>query len=190
MAFARTPETGWRAVGVCLGLRPSDSSLRRVWNVLDANEPTGPPLGNHISGAAMLAELDAHLASRLSAGAALFILTLDHLAIVAVVMVVVDVAVRRERLGGVGMVRGYFHGRFSLVSRPAPYPDEKRRESNLSRALSTASSWRHVRQVGDPQEFPRSDAGFVGESIEFQLSVLFADGLEHGHWQILRGFGL
>lgn len=42
VAFAGTPETGWHAVGVCLAYGLPILSLRRVWNVLDANEPTGP----------------------------------------------------------------------------------------------------------------------------------------------------
>ncbi len=40
--FHGYPEAGWRALGVCvtLGLKPRE--LRRVWDVLHANEPTGP----------------------------------------------------------------------------------------------------------------------------------------------------
>jgi hypothetical protein len=42
VAFHGTSEAGWRAVGVCLAYGLPILSLRRVWNVLDANEPTGP----------------------------------------------------------------------------------------------------------------------------------------------------
>jgi hypothetical protein len=40
--FYGTPEAGWRAGGVCLAYGLLILSLRRVWYVLDANEPTGP----------------------------------------------------------------------------------------------------------------------------------------------------
>ena len=40
--FYGTPETGWRAVAVCLAYRLPILALRRVWYVLDQNEPTGP----------------------------------------------------------------------------------------------------------------------------------------------------
>lgn len=40
--FYGTPEAGWRAVGVCLAFGLPISALRRVWYVLDSNEPTGP----------------------------------------------------------------------------------------------------------------------------------------------------
>jgi hypothetical protein len=40
--FSGTPEAGWRAVAVCLGYGLPIRSLRRVWDVLDVNEPTGP----------------------------------------------------------------------------------------------------------------------------------------------------
>jgi hypothetical protein len=40
--FHGTPEAGWRAVAVCLAYGLPILSLRRVWNVLDGNEPTGP----------------------------------------------------------------------------------------------------------------------------------------------------
>lgn len=42
VAFVGTPEAGWRALAVCLAYGLPISSLRRVWNVLDRNEPTGP----------------------------------------------------------------------------------------------------------------------------------------------------
>jgi hypothetical protein len=40
--FYGTPEAGWRALGVCLAHGLPVLALRRVWYVLDANEPTGP----------------------------------------------------------------------------------------------------------------------------------------------------
>jgi hypothetical protein len=40
--FYGTPEAGWRAVGVCLAYGLPILSLRRVWYILDSNEPTGP----------------------------------------------------------------------------------------------------------------------------------------------------
>src|ERR1700681_2359157 len=40
--FYGTPEAGWRAVAVCLAYGLPIMALRRVWYVLDANEPTGP----------------------------------------------------------------------------------------------------------------------------------------------------
>lgn len=40
--FHGGPGDGWRAVGVCLTLALPIRSLRRVWYVLDTNEPTGP----------------------------------------------------------------------------------------------------------------------------------------------------
>lgn len=42
VAFYGTPEAGWRAVAVCLAYGLPIRSLRRVWDVLDVNEPTGP----------------------------------------------------------------------------------------------------------------------------------------------------
>lgn len=42
VAFYGTPEAGWRAVAACLANGLPVMSLRRVWDVLDANEPTGP----------------------------------------------------------------------------------------------------------------------------------------------------
>jgi hypothetical protein len=42
VAFYGTPEAGWRAVAACLAYGLPILSLRRVWDVLDANEPTGP----------------------------------------------------------------------------------------------------------------------------------------------------
>jgi hypothetical protein len=40
--FHGTPEAGWRAMGICLAHGLPVLSLRRVWYLLDANEPTGP----------------------------------------------------------------------------------------------------------------------------------------------------
>jgi hypothetical protein len=40
--FYGTPEAGWRAVGICFAFGLPILSLRRVWYVLDSNEPTGP----------------------------------------------------------------------------------------------------------------------------------------------------
>lgn len=40
--FHGTPEAGWRAVSVCLAYGLPVLSLRRVWDVLERNEPTGP----------------------------------------------------------------------------------------------------------------------------------------------------
>jgi hypothetical protein len=40
--FYGTPEAGWRAVGICLAYRLPILALRRVWYMLDSNEPTGP----------------------------------------------------------------------------------------------------------------------------------------------------
>lgn len=42
VAFYGTPEAGWRAVSACLASGLPVLSLRRVWDVLEANEPTGP----------------------------------------------------------------------------------------------------------------------------------------------------
>lgn len=42
VVFYGTPEAGWRAVGICLAYRLPIMSLRRKWDVLDANEVTGP----------------------------------------------------------------------------------------------------------------------------------------------------
>lgn len=42
VAFYGTPEAGWRALGICLAYGLPVRSLRRVWDVLDVNEPTGP----------------------------------------------------------------------------------------------------------------------------------------------------
>ena len=42
VAFYGTPEAGWRAVAVCLAYGLPVLSLRRVWDVLETNEPTGP----------------------------------------------------------------------------------------------------------------------------------------------------
>lgn len=40
--FRGTPEAGWRALGICLAFGLPVLCLRRVWYVLDANEPNGP----------------------------------------------------------------------------------------------------------------------------------------------------
>jgi hypothetical protein len=42
VAFYGGPSAGWRAVGICLDHKLPVLSLRRVWDVLDVNEPTGP----------------------------------------------------------------------------------------------------------------------------------------------------
>ena len=42
VAFYGTPEAGWRAVAACLASGLPVRSLRRVWDVLDGHEPTGP----------------------------------------------------------------------------------------------------------------------------------------------------
>lgn len=42
VAFYGQPEAGWRAVAVCLAYGLPVRSLRRVWDVLEGNEPTGP----------------------------------------------------------------------------------------------------------------------------------------------------
>jgi hypothetical protein len=42
VAFYGTSEAGWRAVAVCLAYGLPVMSLRRVWDVLDGKEPTGP----------------------------------------------------------------------------------------------------------------------------------------------------
>jgi len=40
--FHGTPEAGWRALAICLAHGLPVLALRRVWYVLDRNEPTGP----------------------------------------------------------------------------------------------------------------------------------------------------
>ena len=40
--FHGVPEAGWRALSVCLAHGLPVASLKRVWDVLDRNEPTGP----------------------------------------------------------------------------------------------------------------------------------------------------
>jgi hypothetical protein len=40
--FHGDPPAGWKAIGVCLANGLPILSLRRVWYVLDGNEPTGP----------------------------------------------------------------------------------------------------------------------------------------------------
>ena len=42
VAFHGTPGDGWKALGACLNHGLPVSELRRVWGVLDLNEPTGP----------------------------------------------------------------------------------------------------------------------------------------------------
>jgi len=42
VAFYGTPEAGWRAVAICIAYGLPVSSLRRVWDILEGNEPTGP----------------------------------------------------------------------------------------------------------------------------------------------------
>jgi hypothetical protein len=40
--FYGGPAEGWRALAVCLNHKLPILALRRVWYVLDSNEPTGP----------------------------------------------------------------------------------------------------------------------------------------------------
>lgn len=40
--FHGTPEAGWRAVSVCFANGLPVAELRRVWDILESNEPTGP----------------------------------------------------------------------------------------------------------------------------------------------------
>ena len=40
--FYGVPEAGWRAVGICLANGLPILCLKRVWDILDGNEPTGP----------------------------------------------------------------------------------------------------------------------------------------------------
>ena len=40
--FYGAPEAGWRAVAACLAHGLPILALRRVWYVLDSNEPSGP----------------------------------------------------------------------------------------------------------------------------------------------------
>jgi hypothetical protein len=40
--FHGTPQAGWHALGICLSHGLPILCLRRVWYVLDSNEPTGP----------------------------------------------------------------------------------------------------------------------------------------------------
>jgi hypothetical protein len=40
--FHGTPEAGWRAVGICFAYGLPIAELRRVWDILEKNEPTGP----------------------------------------------------------------------------------------------------------------------------------------------------
>lgn len=42
VAFYETSEAGWRALAVCLAYGLPVLALRRVWEMLDGNEPTGP----------------------------------------------------------------------------------------------------------------------------------------------------
>jgi hypothetical protein len=42
VAFHGTPEAGWRGLGVCLAYGLPIQSLRRVWHILDGDEPNGP----------------------------------------------------------------------------------------------------------------------------------------------------
>src|SRR5689334_7287968 len=40
--FHGVPEAGWRALSTCLAHGLPVSSLKRVWDILDCHEPTGP----------------------------------------------------------------------------------------------------------------------------------------------------
>ncbi len=42
VCFTGSPEAGWRAAALCLAHGLPILCLRRVWYMLDANEPTGP----------------------------------------------------------------------------------------------------------------------------------------------------
>lgn len=42
VAFMGGPDSGWRALSACLAYRLPVSSLRRVWDVIEPNEPIGP----------------------------------------------------------------------------------------------------------------------------------------------------
>lgn len=42
VAFHGTPQAGWHALGVCLTYGLPIQSLRRVWHILDGDEPNGP----------------------------------------------------------------------------------------------------------------------------------------------------
>lgn len=42
VAFRGSPGEGWRALSICIDHGLPVSELRRVWKVLDGNEPTGP----------------------------------------------------------------------------------------------------------------------------------------------------
>jgi hypothetical protein len=42
VVFYGTPEAGWRAVSVCLAYGLPVLHLRRVWDILETHEPTGP----------------------------------------------------------------------------------------------------------------------------------------------------
>jgi hypothetical protein len=40
--FYGRPEAGWRALAICFDYRLPVVCLRRIWDVLDTNQPTGP----------------------------------------------------------------------------------------------------------------------------------------------------
>jgi hypothetical protein len=42
IAFHGGPGAGWQALSLCLDWKLPVSELRRVWDVLDRNDPTGP----------------------------------------------------------------------------------------------------------------------------------------------------
>lgn len=42
VAFYGTPEAGWRAVSICLAHGLPVLSLKRTWDFVEPNEPTGP----------------------------------------------------------------------------------------------------------------------------------------------------
>jgi hypothetical protein len=42
LRLPRRPRVGWHAVGLCLDWKLPVVELRRVWDVLDRNDPTGP----------------------------------------------------------------------------------------------------------------------------------------------------
>ena len=77
--------------------------------MLDANEPTGPyVLENNFSGESVLAKSDALIATLLSASPTLAMPRLDGLPILAVIVVVINVAVLGRVLNSIKMHRVSF----------------------------------------------------------------------------------
>ena len=92
VAFYGTPEAGWRAVAACLAYGLPVLSLRRVWDVVDANEPTGATLGGYIQASNGLAKFDALITARFVTGPALSVLGFDSFSVWTVIVVVMNVA--------------------------------------------------------------------------------------------------